>query len=104
MIVGVLLAAGASSRMGTPKALVRKRGQSFLVQAPAAEAEGTTLDAPARESRTPAKRAATTHTVRRGETLSSIATKHGVTVAELKRLNRLTSTNVKVGQRLKLPA
>lgn len=31
MIVGVLLAAGASSRMGTPKALVRKRGQSFLV-------------------------------------------------------------------------
>jgi membrane-bound lytic murein transglycosylase D len=42
--------------------------------------------------------------VRRGETLSSIATKHGVTVAELKRLNRLTSTNVKVGQRLKLPA
>ncbi|MFM7231181.1 MAG: NTP transferase domain-containing protein [bacterium] len=31
MIVGVLLAAGASSRMGTPKALVRKGGQSFLV-------------------------------------------------------------------------
>jgi CTP:molybdopterin cytidylyltransferase MocA len=32
MIVGVLLAAGASTRMGSPKALVRLRGQSFLVR------------------------------------------------------------------------
>ena len=32
MIAGVLLAAGASTRMGSPKALVRLRGQSFLVR------------------------------------------------------------------------
>lgn len=32
MIVGVLLAAGASKRMGSPKALVRTGGQSFLVR------------------------------------------------------------------------
>lgn len=32
MIIGVLLAAGASSRMGSPKALVKSRGQSFLVR------------------------------------------------------------------------
>ena len=31
MIVGVLLAAGASTRMGSPKPLVRSNGQSFLV-------------------------------------------------------------------------
>jgi len=30
MLVGVLLAAGASTRMGSPKALVRKGGMSFL--------------------------------------------------------------------------
>ena len=32
MIVGVLLAAGASTRMKSPKALVKARGQSFLVR------------------------------------------------------------------------
>jgi len=32
VIVGVLLAAGASARMGSPKPLVRKGGQSFLVR------------------------------------------------------------------------
>lgn len=32
MIVGILLAAGASSRMGSPKSLVRSGGQSFLVR------------------------------------------------------------------------
>ncbi len=32
MIIGVLLAAGASTRMGSPKALVKSRGQSFLVR------------------------------------------------------------------------
>ena len=32
MIAGVLLAAGASTRMGSSKALVRLRGQSFLVR------------------------------------------------------------------------
>ena len=32
MIAGVLLAAGASTRMGSPKALVRLKGQSFLVR------------------------------------------------------------------------
>jgi CTP:molybdopterin cytidylyltransferase MocA len=32
MIVGVLLSAGASSRMGRPKALVRAHGGSFVVQ------------------------------------------------------------------------
>ena len=31
MMVGVLLAAGASRRMGSAKALVKVRGQSFLM-------------------------------------------------------------------------
>ncbi|HVP14767.1 MAG TPA: LysM peptidoglycan-binding domain-containing protein [Terriglobales bacterium] len=44
-----------------------------------------------------------THTVRRGETLESIARQHGVTVAELQRANGTTSSKIRAGQRLRLP-
>ena len=38
-----------------------------------------------------------THKVRKGETLSSIATKFGVTITQLKRWNKLSTTRVKPG-------
>lgn len=45
-----------------------------------------------------------THTVRAGETLSSIAARYGTTVGALARTNRLQNVNlVVVGQRLKVP-
>ena len=44
-----------------------------------------------------------TYKVRRGDTLWSIARKHGVTVIELKRANGLRSSTIKVGQSLVIP-
>lgn len=44
------------------------------------------------------------HTVKAGETLSTIATRHGITVTQLKKLNHLTSNRIRTGQRLRLPA
>jgi membrane-bound lytic murein transglycosylase D len=41
--------------------------------------------------------------VRKGETLSQIAKKYGVSVTELRRANRLRSSNVRSGQKLRLP-
>lgn len=46
------------------------------------------------------KRIKKSHTVRRGEKLSTIAGKYDMTVAEVKKLNRLRSTAVRTGQRL----
>lgn len=43
-----------------------------------------------------------THKVRRGDTLSGIAKRYRVSMPELKSWNRLRSTNVMVGQRLKV--
>ena len=43
-----------------------------------------------------------TYTVKSGDTLSGIATRHGVTVNQLKQWNGLTSNNIRVGQKLKL--
>jgi len=41
--------------------------------------------------------------VKRGDTLAKIAAKFGTTVSELKRINKLRSSKIYVGQRLKVP-
>jgi LysM repeat protein len=43
-----------------------------------------------------------TYTVKKGDTLSSIAQKNKTTVSKLKKLNNLKSDNIHVGQKLKL--
>jgi len=45
-----------------------------------------------------------TYTVKSGDTLTTIAKKHGTTVKALQAANSLTTTKIKVGQKLKLPA
>ena len=47
--------------------------------------------------------AADTYTVKSGDVLGSIAQKHKTTVKELQRLNNLPTTQIRVGQKLKLP-
>ena len=42
------------------------------------------------------------HRVRRGETLTSIASKHGTTVSKIKKLNNLRSDRIREGQKLKV--
>ncbi len=44
-----------------------------------------------------------THTVRRGENLSKIATRYGTTVAKIKKANNLKNNNIQAGQRLSIP-
>ena len=44
-----------------------------------------------------------TYTVKSGDVLSKIAKDHSTTVKEIQRLNNLTTTQIKVGQKLKLP-
>jgi len=45
-----------------------------------------------------------TYTVKSGDTLTTIAKKHSTTVKALQAANNLTTTKIKVGQKLKLPA
>ena len=42
------------------------------------------------------------YTVKKGDTLYKIATKHGLTVQKLKKLNSMKSDNIRVGQKLKV--
>lgn len=43
------------------------------------------------------------YTIRRGDTLSGIARKNGVTVSQIRKLNRLTSDALRVGQVISIP-
>ena len=52
---------------------------------------------------TPAADGPDVYTVKPGDVLSKIATTHHTTVKELQRLNNLPTTQIKVGQKLKLP-
>ena len=45
-----------------------------------------------------------TYTVKSGDTLTKIAKANGVKVKALQTLNGLTTTQIKVGQKLKIPA
>lgn len=44
------------------------------------------------------------YTVKTGDTLSKIATKYGTTVKELQKLNNMSTTQIRVGQKLKVPS
>ena len=43
------------------------------------------------------------YVVKRGDTLSGIAKRHGTSVSKIKRLNNLKSDLIKIGQKLALP-
>ncbi len=45
-----------------------------------------------------------TYAVKSGDTLSKIAKSHGTTIKEVQKLNNLSTTQIKVGQKLKMPS
>ena len=74
-----------------------KIGQPLKLPAPssAPASAGTTVMATTTEG---------TYTVKSGDTLTSIAKSHGITLKELRTANSLTSDRIKVGDKLKIPA
>lgn len=57
-----------------------------------------------RDSSVPPAAATETHVVKKGETLLAIAQEHGISVKQLKKMNGLKKSSLKVGQKLKVPA
>ena len=65
---------------------------------------GAALGQPLAVALSPVAPALRYHTVRKGEVLGTIARKHGVTVAELKRWNKLRSDTIQIGAKLRVYA
>lgn len=88
----------ALMRANSLKKSVIYPGQVILVDGGRA-ASGSRSSAASSGSRPAAGR---THVVKSGETLTSIARKYGTTIAQLKRLNGLSSDRIRAGQRLRV--
>ena len=80
----------------------QKQNQSSANKNTANKNTGAQKPAP-KKNATPAANP-TTHTVKKGETLSVIANKYGVTITALKNANGLKSDRINAGQKLKIPA
>lgn len=72
-----------------------KLGQTLYVSAPIADKTA---------SQRPIPKSATTHEVTAGESLYAISKKHGVTIEHLKKINKLNSNELSVGQILTIRA
>jgi len=72
----------------------RNTAQPAASQAPSRQSSGTTTS--------PKATANKFHTVKKGETLTGIAQKHGVTVKQLQDWNKVSAKTLKAGQKLKV--
>lgn len=89
----------SSNNIRVGQRLVIYRGGTSSGSAPASSAPAKTQSS----SAAPAS-GGSTYTVKSGDTLSGIANRNGVTVAQLKQWNGLSGNNIKVGQKLKVKA
>ncbi len=87
------------NRLRVGQELVIPTGRSSGKNAP----QYTTEVARSSGKRSASKIATATHTVRRGDTLSTIAQRYGTSTAQLRRLNRI-GRHIYPGQRLRVPA
>ena len=93
---------GIAERYGVSQAKLRQwngLGRAGHIRA------GQRLKVGATAAEPPSRRAATrTHVVRRGDTLSGLAQRYGVSVASIRLANNLRGTTIKAGTKLKIPA
>lgn len=100
-----------ASKYGTSVAALKKvnklKSNTLKIGQVLAIPGGSTVavtNAPATKSSRPIQRTVktTTHTVQRGEFLGKIAANYGVTVASIRKLNKLRSDELAIGQKLKI--
>ena len=92
-------------RVGQQLRITTSSKQALMENAVAAVTKPAKSNTPAKPAaqKQETKAASTSHTVKKGETLSIIARKYGTTVEALKKTNGLKSDNITIGQKLKLP-
>jgi membrane-bound lytic murein transglycosylase D len=85
-----------------PRSGMIRIGQQLVIPTNGFNAETRAAIAATQGSVSGPSRSATVYTVRRGDTLSGIAKRYGTSTANLKRINGLSSDQLRVGQKLRL--
>lgn len=98
---GVTIKAISAANPGVDSSKL-KLGQKLVI--PAAAAGAAAPMAAATTSGTSTGAGSESYVVKSGDTLTKIAKAHGVTVKAIESANNLSTTKIKVGQKLKLPA
>jgi len=107
--LGELRKAIAASGGDSPSELKRLEDRIAAVDAARQKDRQAIIDQLAKElsgspsGKIPAKSDGKEHVVQKGENLTAIAHQYGVSVADLKKANNLTSNDIKVGQKLAIP-
>ncbi len=104
---------GIASQYGVSMAVLRQNntlkndvvwvGQRLKVPASGSAAAAVTPKATASVRAKPSKSQPVKHQVKRGDTLSAIAARYGVSMSEIERANKIKSGNVQLGQTLTIP-
>ncbi|WP_186379203.1 N-acetylmuramoyl-L-alanine amidase AmiB [Yersinia intermedia] len=99
---------GIASQYGVSMAVLRqnntlKNDVVWVGQRLKVPASGRTVTAVAPKTSAIAKNKTIKHQVKRGDTLSAIAARYGVSMSEIERANKIKSGNVQLGQTLTIP-
>lgn len=99
---------GIASQYGVSMAVLRqnntlKNDVVWVGQRLKVPASGRTVTAAAPKTSAIAKNKTIKHQVKRGDTLSAIAARYGVSMSEIERANKIKSGNVQLGQTLTIP-
>ena len=85
-----------------PKSGMIRVGQQLIIPTSGYSAQTRAAIAATQESVRAPSRNAQVYTVRKGDTLSGIAKRYGTTSSNLKRINGLSSDQLRIGQKLRL--
>ncbi|WP_049634899.1 N-acetylmuramoyl-L-alanine amidase AmiB [Yersinia aldovae] len=99
---------GIASQYGVSMAVLRqnntlKNDVVWVGQRLKVPATGSSVAAVAPKAKVIAKNKTIKHQVKRGDTLSAIAARYGVSMSEIERANKIKSGNVQLGQTLTIP-
>ncbi len=103
-MISVLVETGFISNPAEARQLANSAYQQKLVKAMSTGLENYLTQYPVPGSYYATLKQHHVHVIARGDTLSSIATRYGVSLASIRQLNNLSSDQINIGQKIKIPA